>query len=116
MQENKEKSIEELNEVARAELRLEDGEIIVENSPLAQADPKALDELFSRIDSSLKLNHIPDASDVNKVVFVLRQQRQKFLSMEAAKPIRSPAEKKAISVKAKKIVTSVRQALSVNDL
>lgn len=113
-----EKTQDELfSERARSELRVENGEIICDNSPLSEADPKSLDELFSRFDSSLKLEQIPDEDTVNEIVFRLRQQRQKFLSEEAAKPVRSATEKKQIAAKKKAgTIKSVKQALSLADL
>ena len=104
------------SERARAELKVENGDIVCVNSPLQEVDPTALDELVSRIDKALKLEQIPDENDVNKIVTHLRLQRQKFLAAEAAKPVRSPAEKKQIAAKNKAKVTSVKSALSITDL
>ena len=109
----------QLTQQAQAELKFENGEITIENSPLAQADPTALDELFTRIDTSIKLGNIPDEADVFKTTLVLRQQRQKFLNLEAQKVPKSAAEKKSIAERTKasaKGVKSVKQALSINDL
>jgi len=100
-----------------SEIKFEDDEILLENSPLAQADPKALDELFSRIDSSLKLDQVPDMRDVSLVVLTLRRQRQKFLSEEANRPVKTPAEKRAAKAKdSNKPIKSVKQVLNLDDL
>lgn len=112
-----------MSEEPQAELRLENDEIVLENSPLAQADPKALDELFSRIDRSLKLDEIPDMADIDKVVFVYRKQRAKFCSEEALKVPGTRGKGNSTKVagavtktRSNKTVKSVKEALEMDDL
>lgn len=108
---------QEPNQNLEAEIKVEDDEILLANSPLAEADPKALDELFSRVDLSLKLDQVPNVRDISLVVLVYRRQRQKFLQEEASKPIKSPAEKRATKAAGSaKPVKSVKQALNLDDL
>jgi hypothetical protein len=111
------------DEEIRSELSLVDDQISVDNSPLLQADPKALDELFSRIDKSLKLDQIPDSDTIDQVVMVLRRQRAKFISEEAIKVPGTRGRgnstkvgEAATKVRSNKTVKSVKEALSLDDL
>lgn len=104
-----------MTEEIKAEISVSaDGEIGIINSPLEEVNPSALDELFTRIDSTLKLGKIPDREDIDKVVLLYRRQRQKFVQEEAIKVPK--ARQKSIGGAAAKKITSVKQALTLDDI
>ena len=69
-----------------------------QTSPLSEADPQSLDELFSRLDQHITLNTLRSASacgDLDAVVRELRRQRAAWAKAEAEGKVRAPKATKA---------------------
>lgn len=65
-------------------------------SPLSEADPRSLDELFARLDQHITLNTLrgPAATaDLDAVVSELRRQRAAWARAEAEGKTRAPRAK-----------------------
>lgn len=65
-------------------------------SPLSEADPKALDLFFDRLDSEMKLGNVPKPEDKNRIITYYQNLKLKFLEderMNAAKEVRKPRPK-----------------------
>ncbi len=66
-------------------------------SPLREADPQSLDELFARLDSHIAARtlNLPNAQrDLASVVTELRRQREAWARAEASGATRAPKAKK----------------------
>lgn len=78
-------------------------ELLAQPSPLSEADPESLDELFRRIDLKLAKGMPREITDVeiDRVVDYLRKQRVRFVEEQAQniKPTRAAGAKKPRNVK-----------------
>lgn len=67
-------------------------------SPLAEADPLSLDELFARFDSHIQARTLglpPAQADLLAIVSELRKQREAWAVAEASGATKAPRAKKA---------------------
>jgi hypothetical protein len=78
-------------------------------SPLLEADPKALDEFFARIDTELKLGNVPKPENRTAVIDYYRSLRLQYLSQEAAIAIKAPKKPRGSSKEAVELLFNTEE-------